>query len=158
MKAGLWSCGLALGIPVIAGIMVNQAETDKLDAAGLKTMVSGLGYEVTDLVKDPGKEKYQFTVNTGKFNVPMGAEISPSKSYIWLTANLGKASEKTKYEELLKANGKVQPTQFYVTSSGALMIALAVENHGVTSAWMRKCVDKLANDLTEQAPAWNSGT
>jgi hypothetical protein len=157
MKVGHWTCGLALGIPLIAAVVAHQDESQVLDAAGLKTMVSGLGYEVKDLVTEVGKEKYQFTVKTGKFNVPIGVEIAPSKNYIWLTANLGKVTSKTKYEELLRSNALIQPSQFYVSSAGYLMIAIPVENHGVTPAWMRKSVDKLAKDLSDQATVWNTG-
>ncbi len=156
MKAGLLSCGFAVGIPLIAGLAINQVESKPLDSPALKAMVDGLGYETKNIGSEVGKEKYEFKVKTEGFDVPMAAEISPSKNYIWLTANLGATSEKTKYEAILRANGAVQPTQFYVNSKGLLMVAIPIENHGVTPAWMKKCIDKLGNDLTDQAEAWNT--
>lgn len=155
MKAGLLSCGLALGLPVIAGLVVGQDTGKPLDPAGLKSMVVGLGYEVKDIGTEPGKEKYEFVVTTEGFNVPLGVEISPSKNYIWLTANLGATKETTDYQGLMKANGIVQPCLFYVTKGGTLMIAMAVENRDVTPAWLRKGINKVAGDVSAQASVWN---
>lgn len=147
---------VGLSLATATGLMAGQDESRVLDAASLKSMIVGLGYEVKDIGTEVGKEKYEFTVKTTGFNVPMGAEISPSKNYIWLTASLGQVKETTKFRELLRANGVVQPTQFYITSKDNLMIALAIENHGVTPVWMRKGIDKVAKDVGDQASAWNS--
>lgn len=157
MKAGLLSCGLALGLPVLAGILVTQDAEKPLEPDALKTMIEGLGYEVKVLSAEAGKEKFEFLVKTDAFNVPMAAEITPSKNYIWLTANLGKSGEKANYEGLMKANGIVQPVQFYVTKSGTLMVGLPIENHGVTPAWMKKGVEKVAADVSSQASVWQNG-
>ena len=158
MKAGYLTCLIAFGLPVLAGVGVGQDEPKQLDAAGLKSMIEGLGYEVKDLVTDPGKEKYEFVVKTNGFNVPLGGEISPSKNYIWLTANLGAVKTSTKYEELLRANSAIQPSFFYVTKSNYLMIALAIENRGVTPSWLKKGIDKVGNDVEAQASVWNTGS
>lgn len=157
MKIGMALAGLTLTLPSLVGFGSPQAESEPLTAPELKKLVENLGYEVNVLNAEVGKEKYVFTVKTEAFNVPVGAEISPSKNYIWLTANLGQATAKTNYAGLLKANGSIQPAMFYVTSKDNLMCGYALENHGVTPAWFKKCVDKLAADISAQAPVWNTG-
>jgi hypothetical protein len=139
-----------------AAIGTLPQESAPLDSAALRAMIVGLGFEVKDLSTEVGKEKYELVVVSGGYNVPIGAELSPSRSYIWFTASLGQVNEKTKWEQLLRANGKIQPTQFYVTSSNFLMIGLTVENHGVTPVWLKKSIDKVASDTASQAAAWRS--
>ncbi|MCB0825244.1 MAG: hypothetical protein KDC26_03575 [Armatimonadetes bacterium] len=143
--------------PLVGQIIPAVKEEEPLNAAGLRAMITGLAYEVKDLNTEAGKEKYEFTVKTTNFNIPIGAEISPSKNYIWLTANLGKSSEKTKWQELVRANSVTQPTMFYVTKSDVLMVAIPVENHGVTPVWLKKCIDKIATDVDSQSSVWNTG-
>lgn len=155
MKIGMAFACLALTLPAFA--TAPTVEDEPLNVANLKKMVANLGYDLTELNSEVGKEKYSFVVKTEAFNVPLGIEISPSKNYIWLTANLGPATAKTNYQGLLRANGIVQPTFFYVTSKDVLMCGYPIENHGVTPAWMKKCIDKVAKDITDQGPVWNTG-
>ncbi|MFM9871916.1 MAG: hypothetical protein ACKVQS_00460 [Fimbriimonadaceae bacterium] len=157
MKLNNLVLGLSVMVPLVAGIAVTQEESKVLSAADLKSMIDGLGYESKDLSTEVGKEKYSLDVRTSSFNIPIGAEITPSKNYVWLTANLGAVSEKTNYEGILKANGVVQPTQFYVSNKGLLMVGLPVENHGVTPVWLKKGIEKLAKDVSDQSGVWNSG-
>lgn len=132
----------------------TQAESEKLDAAGLKKLVTGLGYETKDIVTEVGKEKFSVDIATTGFNVPVGIEIAPSKNYIWLTANVGKADASTKFEAMVRQNSKIQPSFFYITDSGTQMVGLPIENHGVTPAWMKKGIDKIANDVSSTASVW----
>lgn len=151
-------CGLAAVAcyPSIAGA---QADDQKLDAAKLKTMISNLGYEPKDLNTEAGKEKYEVPVTKGGFNIPIGAEISPSKNYIWLTISTGLKEEdeafKTKAGNLLKNNGRIQPSFFYVTSKGFVMLAYPMENHHVTPAWLKKCIEKVSDDLVSTKDDWS---
>lgn len=131
-----------------------QTNDGKLDAAGLKSAVEGLGYETKDIGTGPGKEKYEFKIEKGGLNIPVGAEVSPSKNYIWLTVNLGSDSGKLNYQELLKRNAKIQPSFFYLTSNGALMMAEAIDNRLVTSPIMRRVVDKLTTDVSDTKDLW----
>lgn len=74
--------------------VVSKAQScDPLDARKLKDMLIGMGYTVKDLNTDIGKEKYEVSITTTGFNVPISYEISPSKNFIWLIANLGKAKD-----------------------------------------------------------------
>lgn len=144
-------------VPLVAQLSPAVKQDDPLDAASLRGMLTGLAYEVKDLSTEAGKEKYEFTVKTTNFNIPLGAEISPSKNYIWLTANLGKVSEKTKWQELVRANSIIQPTMFYATKSDILMAAIPVENRSVTPALLKKGIDKIAADVDSQSTVWNTG-
>ena len=58
----------------------------------LREMLVQLGYDVTDIVKDAGKEKYSVKFSKNELDIPVGFEISPSNTYIWLTVNLGRGS------------------------------------------------------------------
>lgn len=142
------------GLGILGTSLVNQS-AEPLDHAALKTMINGLGFETTDLVKDAGKEKYQFTLKTQALNIPVGAEISPSKNYIWFTVSLGPhPTEPSKHLDLLKQNGKMQPCQFYVTTSGNLMMAVAIDNRGVTASHMKRVVEKLKDDVDASSSIW----
>lgn len=137
-----------------------EENEQRYDAATLKKALQDVGYEIKEVNAEVGKEKYEIQVKRPDFNVPMGVEISPSKRYIWLTANLGLAPDATKepatrFEALLKANGKIQPCQFYITSKGNLMIAMPVENRGMQNSHLRFAIDKLADETSNQAGVWN---
>lgn len=133
-----------------------QTNDGRLDAAGLKSAVEGLGYETKDIGTGPGKEKYEFKVVTKEFNIPVGAEVSPSKNYIWLTVNLGTDTGKVNYQELLKRNAKIQPSFFYITANGGLMMAEAIDNRLVTGLVMRRVVDKLSADVADTKDLWQT--
>lgn len=122
----------------------------------LREMLVELGYEVTDLVKDEGKEKVSVTFVRNGLNVPVGFEISPSNSYIWLTVNLGPAPAEgsAKCLNLLKQNSKIQPTFFYVTDSGNLMAAQAIENRAVTIGVLRLRAEFVADNIGKSKDAW----
>ena len=141
---------------VSSSVAHAQTVPTQLDAAGLKSMLSGLGYEVSELRTEIGKEKFGLKITSGGFDIPIGAEIAPSKNYIWLTASLGKSSSTRKFEELLKANSKIQPTMFYISSSDNLMIGLPCENRDMTPVHLKKQVDRLAGQVVSQAPVWQN--
>lgn len=140
----------------LAGFGREQgSDASALDAEGVRAMAANLGHELKALNTEAGKEKWQFDVKTTGFNVPIGLELSPSKSYIWLTVSLGplKASQETK--ELMKLGAKTQPTQVYLTSKETLMMAMPIENRAVTPAIMKSRIEKLAKDVEESATVWN---
>lgn len=145
-------------LTLIASLGHNHAiaapAQDKVTAAELKTLIEGLGYETKVLNSEEGKEKYEFTIKTADFNVPLGAEISPSKNYIWLTVFLGVSKPTHSFEELLKANGDIQPSFFYITKKGNLMMAVAIDNRQVTSAILKRNVDKISADVSSTSKTW----
>lgn len=127
---------------------------EELDAAKLKGMLLGLGYEVKDLSTTVGKESFTVPAKTEGFNVPLAAEISPSKRYIWLSASLGNVKPTQKHEALLKRNGKTQPVHFWITESGLLKVGLALENRQMTPAQLKWGIDKVATDVGTSAADW----
>jgi len=133
-------------------------QSDTIDAPKLKSMIEGLGYEVKEINKEVGKEKFEFTLRTEGFNVPVGAEISPSKNYIWFTVFLGKPpTDVAKHTALLKQNQKVQPNFFYITeSAGNLMMGIGVDNRAVTAVVIKRVTDKLAADVGKTASDWQT--
>lgn len=131
-------------------------QDSKMDRKQLRDTLTQLGYEVKDIVKDAGKEKYAVTFTRDGLDIPVGFEISPSGSYIWLTVNLGDAAPESapKHLALLKQNSKIQPTFFYVTDSGRLMAALAIENRGVTNAIIRLRAETVSENVGKTKDIW----
>lgn len=152
---GLIGVIAATGAVTSRGAFAGQAE-DRLDAAKLKAMINGLGYETSDLNTEVGKEKYQFKITKGSLDVPMAAEFSPSKNYIWFTVFLGASKPTLKFEDMLKRNSEIQPSQFYITSKGNLMMAIAIDNRSVSAAVMKRNVDKLADDVESTQSLWST--
>ena len=143
---------------VTSGFAVAQGEEPaRLSADDLKTMLANLGHELKQISAEPGKEKWEFSVKTTGFNVPVGAEISPSKQFVWLTVSLGALTEKQDLKELLRLNGRIQPTQAYLTAKDTLMMAFAIDNRSVTPALMKSRIEKLTADVEKSAPIWNKG-
>jgi hypothetical protein len=152
-------CSLvAFGAALVSPFAVTQ---DRLDAAGLKGLVEGLGYELRPLNEQAGKEKWEFKVSQGGLDIPIGIELSASKNYIWLTVlvspNVQVSSQKTELLwELLKENASIQPSQFYVSNKDSLMVAIAVENRAVTPAVMKRVIDKLSSDVASTKDLWGA--
>lgn len=149
------SAVLATGF-VTSGFAGAQGEEPvRLSADELKSMLTNLGHEVKALNTEAGKEKWEFTVKTSGFNVPVGAEVSPSKQFIWLTVSLGPLKEQHDPKELLRLSGRVQPTQVYLSSKDTLMMAFAVDNRSVTPAVLKLRIDKLTGDVEKSSAVWN---
>lgn len=131
-------------------------QTDgKADVAGLKKMVENMGYETKMLNSEVGKEKFEFKITKGGFDVPIGAEVSASGNYIWFTVFLGEAGNDTlKHSNLLKENAKIQPNFFYITSKGSLMLGVATDNRGITPTVVKRITDKLSDDVGGTSKVW----
>jgi hypothetical protein len=132
------------------------AQDSELTAAKLKEMLVGLAYEPKDIDAQPGREKYEVTIKTADFNIPIGAELSPSKRFVWLTVFLGKSSPQTKFEALLKQNAKIQPTFFWITNSGNLMAGMALDAKSLNPAGLKFGLDKVSQDVSDSAADWQS--
>ena len=124
--------------------------------AQLKEMLTQLGYEPKPLVTDPGKEKYEVTITREGLDIPIGCEISGNEKFVWLTVNLGNAQpdNTTRSISLLRQNAKSQPSHFYVTEAGKLMMGLPVENKGVTNANLRERLETIASRVGESKALW----
>lgn len=147
-------CIVALAL-MTAGFASAAAQDERLDAPKLKTVIEGLGYEVTYLNKEEGKEKFQFKVTKSGFDIPIAAEFSASKNYIWLTVFLGASKPTLKFEEMLKQNFKIQPCLFYITEKGNLMMGIATDNRSVSPAVMKRNLEKLAEDAANTSELWS---
>lgn len=124
----------------------------------LRQKLVELGYEVKDLEKTEGKQKYEVKMVYDGMNVPLGFEISPSGNFIWLTAFLGDppSTGSTTNSDLLRQNAIIQPCQFYVTEKGRLMMGFAVENRGVTNAVLKKHADFITKRVVETRTYWQN--
>lgn len=139
--------------PVLAGA---QGEAKELSVAELKTMVENMGYTTKELSKDTGK--FEFTITKEGLDIPIAAEVSGSKRYVWLTVFLGDfgklSDQEARAVKMLKQNFKIQPSQFYVTEKGNLMMAMPLDNRTINAAVLRRCTDKLSNDVSSTKELW----
>ena len=145
---------IVVSVFTLSGFMSN--DDGQITRPRLREMLVELGYEVTDIVKDAGKEKYSVKYSKNGLDIPVGFEISPSSSYVWLTVNLGEAPKEgnTKCLNLLKQNSKVQPTFFYITDSGRLMAALPIENRNITNAVLRLRAETVSDNVGKTKEFW----
>lgn len=127
-----------------------------INRAQLKEMLTQLGYEPKALVSDPGKEKYEVSITREGLDIPIGCEISGNEKFVWLTVNLGNAQPDNTARSiaLLRQNAKSQPSHFYVTEAGKLMMGLPVENKGVTNANLRERMETIASRVGEAKALW----
>ena len=150
---------IALFVVAVGSVLpvVLAQGSEPVTAPQLKEMITNLGFEVKALNEEVGKEKYEFTVKTTDFDVPIAAEISGSKNYIWITVYLGDAPkpDSPKCHALLSRNFKIQPSQFYITERGALMLGFAMENRGITPVVFKRTYTKLSEDVVKSADVWN---
>ena len=149
---------LSLVVASLALYGFARYQNAQVDRKQLREMLVQLGYEVQDILKDEGKQKYSSKFTRDGLDIPIGYEISPSNTYIWLTVNLGTAPTEgsAKTLALLKQNSKVQPTFFYITDSGRLMAALPVENRAVTNAVLRARSESLAENVGKTKEVWQN--
>lgn len=151
---------LALGVGMLSAALPKVATAQQVgavDAAGLRGLIEGMGYEAKALNSDAGKEKYEFTLKSGGLDVPVAAEISPSKNLIWLTVFLGKAptdSTSPRFRRLLQQNFKTQPSMFYITDSGSLMMGMPLENRSMSAVVFRRWMEKLVADVASTKELW----
>lgn len=130
------------------------ASADPLTYPGLKTLVTNMGFTPNE-IGNPESPKFETTVKTADFNVPIGFEITKSGRYIWATASLGASKlDGAAALNMLKRMTDVQPTQFWITTKGVLMIGIAVDNREVTPAHMKFVMDKLADDIGKTTDVW----
>lgn len=134
----------------------GQQTCDQITRAQLRDKLVQLGYEVKDLVKDAGKEKFSVTLTKEGLDIPIAVEISGNTKYIWLTVNLGNPPTQLEAmnNTLLKKNADIQPSFFYITEGGKLMMGLPLNNLGITNAFLRDRMESIAGNVVSTRSLW----
>lgn len=146
--AGLATLGIALPL--------FQAPAE-LDHDALKKLITELGYDIKETPLEKGGATYEFVEKDEDFTIPILAEISESKRYIWLTVFLGDPpKDQAKHLALLKHNANIQPVFFYVTNSNKLKVGLAIDNRGVTQAHLKRVVGLIVDGVSSTSKDWDS--
>lgn len=146
----------SLALAAFAVAAPLTAFADPLDYAGLKKMVTDMGFTPNELPSD-NSPIFEVTVVTEGFNVPIAFEVSRSGRYVWARANLGKPEiSGDKALALLKKNSELQPDMFWVTSSGTLLLGMPIDNRDITPAHLRFVLDKIAADVGASSSLWGS--
>lgn len=148
LKAMVLACAMsAAAMPAMA---------DPLSYAQLKSMVEGMGYTPNDLTKTPDAPIFEVTLTTANFKIPLAMEVSKSGRYVWVRATLG-PSKLTGDGALtmLRKQGELQPTMFWLNSTGVLLVGMAVDNREITPAHLRFVMDKVAADIDSTSALWN---
>ncbi len=129
------------------------------DTEALKKGIEDIGYEPKNISREPDKEKYEFKVERSGLNIPVVAEVTPSKNYIWLIALLATDIKEETYSssklfKLLQSNATIQPTHFFITKGGRLQVGHPIDNRNVTNAILRRTIDKLTTNIAETKDLW----
>lgn len=134
----------------------SQQNCDPITRTQLREKLVQLGYEVKDLVKDAGKEKFAVTLTKEGLDIPVAAEISGNTKYIWLTVNLGNPPSQLEAmnNTLLKKNAEIQPSFFYITESGKLMMGLPLNNLCMTNVFLRDRMEAIAGSVVSTRTLW----
>jgi hypothetical protein len=132
-------------------------QSEKLDAAGVKKTLEGLGYEVevTDATVD--KEQYLIKHEAANFNIPVAVVMSGNKNFVYLIATLGE-TEKIEakpdiFKNLLAKNAEIQPAFFYLQGK-YLKIAFVMENRGIQAVDMKRGIDLLGDKVGTTSAVW----
>jgi hypothetical protein len=150
-------------VAIAAGSLLAFApvQSEKLDAKGLKTMLSSAGYEVKALNDKEGEELYEFKATAAPYDVFVSAQLSPSTNYVWLAVYFGEMAKREKkpdiYKKLLSENDKIKPCLFYVTEANALKMAMPIDNRGLQPADLKRTVEFLAKNVSETEDLWTEG-
>lgn len=141
---------------VIIASVNGQQSCDQITRMQLREKLVQLGYDVKDLVKDAGKEKFSVTLTKEGLDIPIAVEISGNAKYIWLTVNLGNPPSQLEAmnNTLLKKNADIQPSFFYVTEAGKLMMGLPLNNLGITNAFLRDRMESIAGNVVSTRSLW----
>lgn len=147
---------LAAIILVVVTAFSQQQDCPKIDRKGLRSLLVTAGYTIKDLNTTEGQEKYELMITKDGLNIPVAIEITPSTNYIWFTVNLGPAPADgdLQHAKMLKQNGLIQPSQFYINSSGKLLIGLPVENKSVTIASLIRNLETISGKVAETKSVW----
>lgn len=150
------TCLVALFFICLMPLAGRAQNCDVITRVQLKEKLEQMGFTVKTINAKVGEEKYEVTHPGSGFSVPLGYEISASTNFIWITAYLGKVENlaATKPLDMVKENSKIQPSFFYITEKGSVMMAVAVENRGVTTAVLRRHIDKLVADVSKTSAIW----
>lgn len=132
------------------------AAADPVDFPRLMEQLEGLGYTPKLLSKEGDNPKSEITATSGSWTVHLSFEVSPSKRFIWVSAFLGDAGHITgdKALGILKREASIQPTGFWITGAGGLMIGMYVDNRDVTPDHLKFVIDKLVRDVEATSGLW----
>jgi len=145
------AAGLALVLSA-AALPSAALAAPPLTYVQLQNMATHMGYTPTTISTGTDTPKMEIQTKAGTFNVPLGLEVSPSGRFVWVTANLGlKTLNGEQAMAILRRGTAVQPTQFWYTDKGNLMIGLAVDHRDGTPAYLRFVADKVRTDTARPA-------
>lgn len=138
----------------LAALVGWQTPDAKIDDAGLKTMLTNLGYEV----KEPGTNTFEVSMSTAGLNIPTRAFISKSKTKLWLSVALMQKEGVAKLtrddlQTILEKNVDVGPCHFMI-ENGWLKLKMALDNRGITPAVLRSELDYLAARVGDSKSVW----
>lgn len=131
-----------------------QGSDNKLDDAGLKSMLAGLGYEV----KEAGPGTYEIAITTDGLNIPVRTFITKNRAKVWLSVALMKkdAVDKLSREDLqklLEANVTTGPSHFMI-EGGWLKLKMPFDNRAVAPLVLRNELDYLSARVSDTKALW----
>lgn len=145
---------LAFLILSLLALLGWQGTDGKLDDAGLKTMLTNLGYEV----KEPGTGTYEIPMAAAGLNIPTRIFIAKSQTKIWLSVALLQKDGVDKLtrddlQKILEENVNIGPCHFMI-EGGWLKLKMAIDNRGVTPAILRSELGYIADRVGDSKAVW----
>lgn len=141
-------------IGVVLALVGWQLPDGGIDDAGLKTMVTNLGYTPKDL----GEGTLEIALTTTHLNIPTRMFLSKSKLKLWLSVTLALKDGVAKFtrddlQKILETNVDIGPAHFMI-EGGSLKVKLPIDNRGLTPAVLRKELDYLSARVDETRAVW----
>lgn len=133
---------------------LTSLQADPVDTMQIKKMVEEMGYKTEMLAQTRGQEKFQFPVKKSGYEVPVAVSMDNEKTVATFSVLLGPAPAADKHTDLLKVVDRIQPSYFYISREGDIMLAISVDNRGIDSRVVKHVIDKLSTDVVDTAKLW----
>ena len=97
---------------------------------------------------------YEVTLNRGGYNVPLSIELSGSGKFVWVSANVRDSGWPADKAALaLRRITQIQPTMIW-DSGTKIRFGTAIENRALTQSVLKEAIERVANDVANNADVW----
>lgn len=144
----------------------GPGEGRRLTETDVKSMLEKMGHEIETLTTTSGALKFQVRLKRGNWTIPLTAELSPNKRFLWISNFVGPMPEDSTplgdaLARLLEANWSNAPAFFSInvadTKAGKqrrLYLQRPMENQGITETELSQVIDAVADVVQRTAPIW----
>lgn len=133
--------------------------TKGLSHEDLGTMLEDLGYEPKTIKMNDGGKRYLVKMSRDTWNFNIAVELSPNRSFVWLSGNLGKLPEGDNLKrdlllKLLESNHENSPRHFLVKSNRQLSLEQPITVAHMTPADLSSQIDTFVEQIKGTHSIW----